>query len=57
MAIYRFMTGTWYEINLPDNKVDTEGYLPEELYDAYFDNSLPEDVQVYEVEVDHIWDN
>ena len=57
MATYRFMTGTWYEVTLPDNKVDTEGYLQEDLYDAYFDNCLPEDVQVYEVEVDHIWDN
>lgn len=57
MAIYRFMTGSWYEIDLPDNKVDTEGYLPEDLYDAYFDGCLPDDVQVYEVEVDHIWDN
>jgi len=57
MATYRFMTGTWYEITLPDNKVDTEGYLSEELYDAFVDGSLPEDVQVYEVEVDHIWDN
>jgi hypothetical protein len=57
MAIYRFMTGSWYEIDLPDNKVDTEGYLPEDLYEAYFDGCLPDDVQVYEVEVDHIWDN
>ena len=47
MATYRFMTGTWYEITLPDNKVDTEGYLSEELYDAFVDGSLPEDVKVY----------
>jgi hypothetical protein len=57
MATYRFMTGTWYEIDLPDDKVDIEGYFPEDLYEAYFDDNLPEDVQVYEVEADHIWEN
>lgn len=57
MATLRFMTGSWYEIDLPDDKVDTEGYQPEELYNAYFNDELPDDVDVNEVEVSHVWED
>lgn len=57
MATYRFLTGTWYSIDLPDEKVDSEGYDPEDLYDAFWNDELPEDVEVTEVDVDHIWES
>jgi hypothetical protein len=56
MATYRFMTGTWYTIELPDEKVDLPEYSPENLYDLYFNDGVPEDVEVSEDEVDHIWE-
>ena len=56
MATYRFMTGTWYTIEVPDEKVDLPEYSPEDLYDSYFNGSLPDDVEVSEDEVDHIWE-
>lgn len=56
MAEYRFMTGTWHTIQVPDDKVDLPEYSPEELYDAYFSGDLPDDVEVEEDEVDHIWE-
>ena len=56
MAEYRFMTGTWYTIKVPDEKVDLPEYSPEDLYDSYFNGSLPDDVEVSEDEVDHIWE-
>lgn len=55
---YRFMTGTWYTITIPADKKDDSAYQPEELYDAYFafPMNLPDDVDVSEDEVDHIWE-
>lgn len=57
MATYKFMTGTWYSIDLPDDKVDQEGYGPEDLYDAFWNDELPEDVEVTEIDADHIWED
>ena len=57
MATYKFMTGTWYEIEIPDEKVGQEGYDPEDLYNAYWDDNLPEDVEIDEIEADHIWED
>lgn len=48
----RFMTGTWYTITMPADS----SYDPEELYDQYWSGELPEDVEVDEDEVDHIWE-
>ncbi len=58
MATYRFMTGTWYTIELPDEKVGLPEYDLEELYSQYFafDGDLPDDVEISEDEVDHIWE-
>lgn len=56
MATYRFMTGTWYEIDFPDDKKDAEGYDPEDLYNAFWNGELPDDVEVTESDVDHIWE-
>ena len=53
----RFLTGTWYDIVIPTDKVDAEGYSPTELYDAYFNDELPDDVEVNEVEVSHVWED
>lgn len=57
MATYRFLTGTWHKIDLPDDKVDQEGYSPEELYDSFWNDELPEDVEVDEIDVSHIWES
>lgn len=52
----RFLTGTWYDIVIPTDKVDTEGYSPTEIYNSYFnDEELPDDVEVIEGDVDHIF--
>jgi hypothetical protein len=58
MATYRFMTGTWYSIEVPDEKADLPEYSPELLYSQYFDldDELPDDVEISEDEVDHIWE-
>jgi hypothetical protein len=52
------MTGTWHTIEVPDDKVDLPEYEPELLYSQYFgmDGNLPDDVDVSEDEVDHIWE-
>ena len=57
MATYKFMTGTWYTIDFPDEKKGSEGYDPEDLYDAFWNDELPEDVEVTESDVDHIWED
>lgn len=52
----RFMTGTWYDIVMPTDKVGTEGYNPNDIYNSYFnDEELPDDVEVLEGDVDHIY--
>ena len=58
MATYRFMTGNWYSIEVPDEKADLPEYSPELLYSQYFDidGELPDDVEISEDEVDHIWE-
>ncbi len=48
----RFMTGTWYTMHVPvDCKLD-----PEELYSMYWNDELPDGIEVSEDEVDHIWE-
>lgn len=55
---YRFLTGTWYDVTIPADKEGQPGYSPEEIYDAYWnDEEIPEDVEVTESEVDHIWED
>lgn len=48
-----FLTGTWYEVTWPDDK----DYDLEDMYDKYWMGGLPEDVEVSEGEVSHIWDS
>ena len=55
MARYSFITGETYTFEFPDEKEGTEGYDPEDLYDAYWNDELPEDVEVEENGVDHEW--
>jgi hypothetical protein len=57
MARYSFITGEEYSFEIPDEKVGTEGYDPDELYDAFWDGELPEDVEVEEHGVGHEWTN
>jgi hypothetical protein len=57
MARYSFITGETYSFIFPDEKEGTEGYDPEDLYDAYWNDELPEDVEVEENGVDHEWTN
>jgi hypothetical protein len=57
MATYRVMSGTWYDIEIPDEKVNMDGYSPEELYAGYFDGEIPVDVFIEESECDHIWES
>lgn len=52
----RFLSGTWHTIYIPKDKVDQPGYEPEELYAAYWDGSIPDDVEVSEEDCDHIWE-
>lgn len=53
----RVLVGTWYEFTFPKEKAGTEEYDLEELYDQYWHNRLPEDVEVVEGEVDHEWED
>lgn len=53
----RFLTGTWYTISIPKAKENDPGYSPEELYDAYWNEGIPDDVDISEDEVDHIWED
>lgn len=57
MARYSFITGETYTFHFPDEKRETEGYDREDLYDAYWNDELPEDVEVEENGVDHEWIN
>ena len=57
MARYSFITGETYTFHFPDEKRETEGYDPEDLYNAYWNDELPEDVEVEENGVDHEWIN
>jgi len=57
MATYKFMTGTWYEIEFPDEKVGQTLYDRDDLYTAYWEGDLPDDVEVNEIEVAHIWED
>ena len=50
-----FMSGKWHEVTFPADKAGQEGYDRESIYNAYWDESLPEDVEVEEGELDHIW--
>jgi hypothetical protein len=52
----RFLSGTWHTISIPKSKVDEPGYAPEELYDAYWNDGVPDDVEVSEDDCDHIWE-
>lgn len=52
----RFMTGTWYTVTIPANKMNDPAYEPEAIYNAYWMGGLPEDVEVHEDEIDHIWE-
>lgn len=52
----RFLTGTWYTIYVPKSKLDDPGYGPEELYDAYWNEGIPDDVEITEDGVDHVWE-
>lgn len=57
---YRFLTGTWYSVTIPKEREGQPGYSPEEIYSGYFDDSadpLPDDVEVSEDEVDHVWED
>lgn len=51
MTSTAFMTGTWYTVDFPDDK----NYNLEELYDQYWMGGLPEDVEISEGDVSHIW--
>lgn len=53
----RFMSGTWYDVRIPADKVNDPAYDPEVIYDAYWSGELPEGVEVDEVELDHIWED
>ena len=55
MARYSFITGETYTFHFPDEKREAEGYDPEDLYSAYWNDELPEDVEVEENGVDHEW--
>ena len=57
MARYSFITGETYTFHFPDEKREAEGYDPEDLYNAYWNDELPEDVEVEENGVDHEWTN
>lgn len=50
---YSFLTGTWYEVHVPVS-IEMD---PEDIYDKYWDGELPEEVQVIECDVSHIWDD
>jgi hypothetical protein len=52
----RFLSGQWHTIYIPKSKVDEPGYSPEELYDGYWDGKYPDDVEVIEGDLDHIWE-
>lgn len=54
---YRFMTGTWHTVTIPADKEGQPGYSPEEIYDSYWNGGVPEDVEVEEDELDHIWED
>lgn len=51
MTSTAFMTGTWYSVDFPDDK----NYDLEDLYDKYWMGGLPDDVEISESEVSHIW--
>lgn len=53
----RFLSGQWHTIHIPKSKVGQPGYDPEELYDGYWDGKVPDDVEVVEEDLDHIWEN
>ena len=55
---FRFLSGTWHTVTIPADKKDDPAYQPEEIYAAYwaFPPELPDDVEVTESEVDHIWE-
>jgi hypothetical protein len=55
MASYSFITGETYSFEIPDERVGTKGYDPEELYDAFWFDDLPPDVEVEEHGVSHEW--
>lgn len=55
MARYSFITGETYTFHFPDEKREAEGYDREDLYNAYWNDELPEDVEVEENGVDHEW--
>lgn len=54
---YRFLSGTWHTITIPADKAKDPDYDPEELYNKYWNGGLPDDVNVEEDELDHIWEN
>lgn len=51
MTSTAFMTGTWYSVEFPDDK----NYNLEEIYNQYWMGGLPDDVEIFESEVSHIW--
>ena len=52
----RFLSGQWHTIHIPKAQENDPGYSPEELYDAYWNEGIPDDVEVTEEDLDHIWE-
>ena len=53
---FRFLSGTWHTVTIPADKKNDPAYDPEEIYTAYWQGGLPEDVEVEEDELDHVWE-
>jgi len=53
MAVYRVLSGTWYEIEAPNME------MAEKAYDAYWDSEekMPFGCEVFEGSVDSHWED